>query len=104
MKHFDLREYRRTGTWRGILLPEELNQRIYQANLSVALLTSRVRDDRVRELAAVMTREANRVPFSSNERGADDALIKMSKALNSFHERMGEVLRKLDDEKDASAP
>jgi hypothetical protein len=97
MNHLDSIEYRTTGKWGGRRFPEDLNDDAHQANVSVMLLTSRVRDDDIRELAETFKSEANRVTLCQNAEEARYALEKMGIALRSLYERTREVLRKLDD-------
>jgi hypothetical protein len=98
MHHLDEMEHRKTGKWGGLRFPEDVNADAHQANVSVMLLTSRVRDDEIRELAETFRSEANKVPLCPNAQAAKNALDKMGTALVSLYKRTGEVLRKLEDD------
>jgi hypothetical protein len=98
MNFLDSMEYRKTGKWGGQRFPENLSDDAQQANVSVMLLTSRVRDDDIRELAETFRSEANQVALCRTAEAAKDALDKMGAVLTSLYKRTGEVLRKLDDD------
>jgi len=100
MHHLDEMEQRKTGEWGRHLLPEDLDNDAYQANVSIMVLTSRVRDDRVRELVETFRSNATHVGISHTEEAARAALAKMVEVLEPLHERIGEILRKLDDDED----
>jgi hypothetical protein len=102
MHHLDEMEHRKTGKWRSSRFPENLNADAHQSNVSVMLLTSRVRDDDIRELAETFRRAANEVPICPNAEAAGNSLAKMAEALGSLHQSIGKMLRKLDDDEDAS--
>jgi uncharacterized membrane protein len=51
MHHLDSMNHRSTGKWGGFLFPENLDDDAHQANVAVMLLTSRVRDEYIREVA-----------------------------------------------------
>jgi len=103
MNYLDSMEYRKTGKWGGQQFPENLSDDAQQANVSVMLLTSRVRADDIRELAETFKDEANRVALCRNAEEAKDALNNMGMVLRSLYKRTGEVLRTLEEAEEASA-
>jgi uncharacterized membrane protein len=103
MHHIDEMEYRKAGRWGGHLFPEGLSDEAHQANVTIMVLTARVRDDRVREMVKTFRSHANRVGISLTKEADSEALHKMSEVLEPLHERIGEVLRKLDDDEDTGA-
>lgn len=104
MNHLDEMEFRKTGKWGGHLFPEGLSDAAHQSNVTIMVLTSRVRDDRIREVVAAFRSHANCVGTSATREADRTALDKMSELIEPLHERIGEVLRKLDDDEAAGAP
>jgi hypothetical protein len=68
------------------------------------VLTSRVRDDRVRDLSESFRGHASLVGISDTEKADRDALDKMIEVVGPLHKRIGKVLHKLDDDDDTQAP
>ena len=104
MHHLDVIENRKTGEWGRHLLPEDLNDDAHDANVMLMVLTARVRDDRIRETVETFRTHAGRVGISRTEQAAREALDRMAEVLEPLHERIGEVLRKLDDDEDLQRP
>ena len=101
MHHLDVMEYRKSGKWRGFQFPEELNDGAHQANVRMIVLTSRVQDGRIREMADTLRTHACCVGACATEESALAALAQMTAVLEPIHERIGAVLRKLDEDEDA---
>jgi len=101
MHHLDEMEYRKTGKWGGHLFPDDLDDDAHHANVTSMVLTSRVRDERIRELAETFRSYANMVGISQTEQAEKEAVRRAIELLQPLHERIGEVLRKLDDDEDA---
>jgi uncharacterized membrane protein len=101
--HLDLMEHRKNGTWGGNLLPEDLSDDAHHANVTLMVLTARVRDSHIQEMVQTFRNHASRVGISRTEEAEKEALARMSEVLEPLHQRIGEVLRKLDDDEDASA-
>ena len=104
MNFLDEMEYRKTGKWGGFLFPEDLDQDAHQANVTTMLLTSRVRDDHIRQMANELRGHASRVGISPSKEDETKALESMGALLEPLYERIGGVIRKLDDDEDATAP
>jgi len=100
MQHLDEMQFRETGRWGGYLFPEGLSDDAHQANVTIMVLRARVRDDRIREMVESFRSLANVIGISSQEVSAA-AWPKITEILGPLHERIGEVLRKLDDDEDA---
>jgi len=101
MHHIDEMEHRKTGKWGGFSFPEGLSDDALQAGVAIMVLTSRVRDEQIREMVKTFKSNANRIGISPNEQATRKALEGMIEVLEPLHERIGEILRKLDDDEDA---
>jgi hypothetical protein len=100
MNHLDEMRFRETRKWGGTLFPDGLSDDAFQANVTIMVLTSRVRDDRIREIVSAFRTHANCVGTSPTREAATKALEKMSQLIEPLHTRIGEVLRQLDDDED----
>jgi hypothetical protein len=104
----DERMFRETGRWQRQPLGEEINQQIFLANRSVLLLTVRVRDQALRDVVSRFRSLSNQTESLNNLRSnASDselrsasfaALQNATTLIAQIHERIGELLRTLDDE------
>jgi uncharacterized coiled-coil protein SlyX len=101
MQHLDLMEYRKTGNWGKQPIPSDLNDDAHQANVIIMVLKARVRDDLIREMTGTFQSQANLVAISRSEQASKEVSDKMVGELGPLHERIGEVLRKLDDDEDS---
>lgn len=99
--HLDSTEHRKTGKWGGQLFPDDLSESALQATANMMVLSPRVRDDRIRELATTFRNEAARVGICRGMQEATEAVSKMGASLQPLHEGIGEVLRKLDEDEEA---
>jgi hypothetical protein len=98
--HLDEMEYRKTEKWAGASLPEDLNRDSHEATVSLMVLTSRVRDDNIREMLKSLRSLSSVVGLSRTREQETEAMNKLGALLEPLHERIGEVLRKLDDDED----
>jgi hypothetical protein len=103
--HHDEMAYRQTGKWQRERLGEELDQQVTLANRRVLLLTVRVRDESLRNTIKEFrqltnqTEAPNRNASDSELRDASFAsLQKAVPLIEQIHERVGKILRTLDDE------
>lgn len=92
--------YRTSGTWRKQPLTEEADQGFLRAQTSVGLLRVRIRDQEVRQLAEQFSKVCVDVVVSTSETAADHALRQITNAITELHERIGAILRNLDDDED----
>jgi hypothetical protein len=98
--------YKPTGKWQRALLGEELSQQGFLANRRVLLLTVRVRDELLRDTVKNFRRITSQTETSFIRDASDSELRDASSAallsamplLEQIHERIGELLRTIDDE------
>lgn len=100
MNHLGEMEFRKTGKWGAHLFPDDLSDAAHQASVTILVLTARVRDEGIRKMVESFRSYANRVGISPTKETDREALAKMAELLQPLHERVGEVLRKLDDDED----
>jgi hypothetical protein len=97
--HQDEMAYRRTGQWQKQLLGEELNQQDFLAVRRVGMFVVRVRDSSLRELVLKFRQFAGEM--ASTQLSREDCISAMDSAVSlveQIHNRIGELLRTLDDE------
>ncbi len=98
MDHLDKMEYRKTGEWGKHLFPEDLDEGAREAGVKTLMLMVRVRDDVVRDMVKKFRDHANAVGICRSETESRQALDGMTAVLGPLHERIGMILRKLDDD------
>lgn len=93
-----------TGKWENedLPLPDDLNEDLRQAVTKTIMLSARVRNDGVREMAGTFKRFATGIATASSKSDAQAALNQMMATLGPLHESIGGVLRKLDDDEEAA--
>ena len=97
--HFaDTMKFRETGTWRNDLLPAEINEEWRTAQMRTTLLTVRIADKGVREWADRFKNELMNLALSDERRRSETGMSSMAGIMESLNERIGEVLRKFDEE------
>jgi hypothetical protein len=101
--HQDLLAYRGSGAWRKRPLTEEVNQGFLTAQTSVGRLRVRVGDQRVRQLAELLSTVCTNAVLSANEGASEHALRDMMAVLTDLQEQIGAILRNLDDDEDRTA-
>lgn len=102
MHHIERMELKKTGKWGGFLFPEGLSDSALEANVKIMVLNSRVRDEHIRELAERFRGHANKIGILPSPQATEDASLKMIETIDPLHKRIGEILRKLDDDEDAA--
>jgi len=95
----DEREYRETGKW-GQPLPEGLSDKARDNTVKTLMLMERVRDKDIRDLTKAFRNYANQVGICRSLEDERVALQNMGDALPALQERIGIVLRQLDDDED----
>jgi tellurite resistance-related uncharacterized protein len=90
--------FRKTNVWRKEQLPEELNQGYFVAMTQTSLLSSRVRDDRVRQLVSRLKTTSTDVILAANATAAFHGLQKVMAVDEELHSRIGELIRTIDDD------
>ena len=99
--HIDEMEYRKTGKWLGQRLPDGLSDKARNNTVQTLLLMERVRDREIRDLTKVFRSYANQIGVCRNFEDKSRATENMANALPPLHERIGIVLRQLDDDEEA---
>jgi hypothetical protein len=90
----------KTGQWGGHLFPEDLDASAHEAGVKTLMLMVRVRDDGIREMMKTFRDYANKVAMCRSEAEGQQALLNMVAVLEPLHERIGVILRKLDDDEE----
>jgi hypothetical protein len=98
MNHQDVMAFRKTGKWQKQLYDEALSEDSRLANARTSMLAVRVRDDSVRDLMAVVKNHAWNAGMCASLEEGDRALNAMAAEFEKLNQRIGEILRKLDDE------
>lgn len=94
----DLDVARTSGHWELRLIPEELNQEHASANAKTILLAARVRNDEIRSLAGQLRDRGNVVMLCDSETSSRRAIQSIDETFLNLNEKIGELLRKLDDD------
>lgn len=100
MHHLDEIEYKKTGQWGRQQFPEDLNMSAHEAGVKVLILSVRVRDEVIREMMEEFRKHANRLGICRTPEESQQALNGMLAVLEPLNERIGMILRKLDDEEE----
>ena len=99
--HADTMSFRTTGEWRRQKLPEGLSEAQFEANRKCILLTVRVRNDEIRNLAHTFRIVVLDASNSLNEQTANNEMLIAGENSERLHKLIGEQLRKLDDDEQA---
>lgn len=102
--YHDIMSLRRTGKWQSELLPEQLSEELRLAQAATGTLAVRVRDEKVRQLIPDLKDQTVASALAGDETAARVALTNMTFIHTALNERIGELLRKLDDAEDESDP
>jgi hypothetical protein len=95
--HQDTMSFRSTGIWQRQLLPDDLNEGFRLAQVETSTLAARVRDDATRELVARFRKLCADSVISVSQAQGDGLMTNMSPMLDDLNQRIGELLRTLDD-------
>jgi hypothetical protein len=98
MQIYDIKAYRNTGTWQKNLYPPELDEANRVANTRTSMLGVRVRDNAVRDLLEQFKSCSAGVIMSRSAEESDRSSKNVVAVLEKLQQRIGEVLRTLDDE------
>lgn len=106
--HQDEMQFKETGRWQRHLIRSEIDDQFFQANRRALVLTVRVRDESLRESLKRFRdftsqiesgiRGRNDEDDASARRASTTALLGAMGLLPPIQERIGELLRTLDDE------
>lgn len=102
MHHLDEMEFRKTGKWGGNLFPEDLDSACHEASVKTLMRLVRVRDDAVREMASKFRTAALQIAFCKSQGAAEQTMREMISVLDPLNERIGSIVRKLDDDEESS--
>jgi hypothetical protein len=100
--HADVMAFKETGKWQGHLLPEDVSDECALAQRSTTTLMVRIEDDETRHLVDALKRNTSQLGDTADLAAADRLLSSAAKAHDTLNNRIGEVLRNLDQE-DAAA-
>jgi hypothetical protein len=78
-------------------LPDGLSENYHAAQTRTSMLVSRVRDNRVRDLVEQIRQLSVESTMSATKRERDRALTAMMQLHDPLNQRIGEILRTLDD-------
>jgi len=104
MHHQDVMAFRKTGKWQRQLFDEELSENARLANARTSMLAVRVRDESVRSLVAVVKHHSAKAGLSTSEEEGNRELDAMAVEFERLNQRIGEVLRELDDDRAGLPP
>jgi hypothetical protein len=98
MHHKDVMAAKQSGQWQKQLFGEEVNNRAMLAMRRTSTLGVRVHNDAVRNMVFVIRDAAAKVTASRTEEDSEMAFVLMVANLDQLQHRIGELLRKMDDE------
>jgi DNA-binding HxlR family transcriptional regulator len=96
--------YRSTGKWGKQLLSDELDEGARLAQARTGMLAARVRDDTTRELTDKLKNRASDAIVARTPEDSERAEIDVTLIYTELNQRIGEVLRKLDDAEQVDLP
>lgn len=96
MNHLDVMGHRTAGIWHGQRYPDDLNENHALATARTSMLVVRVDDAEVRELADAFKTSASEATLSKTAANADSWMMKMAKSFDELQQRIGIVLRELN--------
>jgi hypothetical protein len=95
--HQDEMSYRNSQKWQKQLLPNELDEGYRYAQVRTSMLAARIRDDAVRKLVAELRHHSVEITMSATREASDCAMMGMVHMHDELNERIGALLRTLDD-------
>ena len=95
--HQDEMAYRSSGKWSKQLLSDELDEGNRLAQARTGMLGARVRDDAIRDLIDKLKTHSAEAINSPTPKDSERAISNMTVVFDELNQRIGEVLRKLDD-------
>lgn len=98
--HQDVMAFRSSNKWQKQLLTNDLSETVRLGQASTARLVVRVRDETVRGLTAEFKKWCDEATRSESKEAAEHAMATMATTFEALNERIGTVLRKLDDAED----
>jgi len=96
--HLDAMEFRKSGQWQKVLLPDDLNESFRVQQASTTMLSVRIRDEEVRRLVSDLKHAAGEIARASDLDSSNTWLRSVATVHSKLNDRIGEVLRNLEDE------
>jgi hypothetical protein len=93
LHHHDLTEFRRTGTWGGSTVGEELGEAARLGARAVSLYRSRIADAETRDLEAALASGYGRLVAAKDQPAGDAADAAVAHATDQLITRTGELIR-----------
>jgi hypothetical protein len=94
----DLKSVKQTGEWQKHLYPEDLDEKSMLAFRKTSILNSRIRDEVLRKAVNQFKGHAANVTDSGSQGISVFEFQKMAEVFEQVNERIGQLLRQLDDE------
>jgi hypothetical protein len=94
----DLRDYRTTGVFHSQAYPDDVNEGCRAATALTSMLAVRVNDDKVRVLISAFKSAASDIGGAESPDDSDSDFHTMSTLFVELQERIGVVLRELDED------
>lgn len=95
--HEDTLSFRETGQWGTTQLSEEANTGAFESTKNIGRLRVRVHDENVRSLAAQMTSKVSETLLARSKEDADLRLSESMEIAKELNERIGFLIRSIDD-------
>lgn len=96
----DVRNYEGGNAWGSIGVSNDLNEKLFESQRQVRLLSVRVRNDEIRELSTELSGHTTAMVVAQDRQEADSILANAIDCSGRLNERIGEELRQLDDVED----
>jgi len=97
INHNDIMVYKSTGEWRKNLTPDDWGDEHLQALQRINILSSRVSDEQVRQAVNNFKGQAVSVLESDTREAGDRSLHQMANIFVELNEKIGTVIRKIDE-------
>lgn len=98
MHQHDLMEFRTTGEWQKSLFPQDLDESNRVAVARTSMLAVRVQDQKTRELVKNFKNATAAVTESAAADESTAAMARIGPVFEELNHRIGDILRKLDEE------
>lgn len=98
--HADTMAYKQKGKWKQHLLPDDIAEENRRELARFSELRVRVRDEKIRSLSKNLSDECLKTMYANDMSVANDAMSSVARSATALHERIGEILRALDEDED----
>lgn len=89
----DVVQFRKSGKWKENLLSNETDQELFSQNAGLSVLSSRLNDEKIRELAGQLRTLCVDAQMAASEKIGDQLLVTIAKVGSEFDERIGAEIR-----------